>query len=84
LAELKEYIAEFDVEFVHYPPTSASDDFARVAELVPSAFFSLGCRPEGDGPFYPPHNPKILFNEEALPIGSALYAQCAFEYLKKR
>lgn len=84
LAEMKEYVMDLGVEFIPYPPSSASDDFARVAELVPSAFFSLGCRPEGNGPFYPPHNPKITFNEEALPIGAALHAQCAFEYLKKR
>ena len=82
LDELLKYVADLDVKFIPYPPSSASDDFARVSELVPSAFFSLGCKPEGDGPLYPAHNPKIIFNEDALPIGAALHAQCAYHYLK--
>lgn len=84
LDELTGYLGDFGVEFVPYPPSTAADDFSRVSELVPSAFFSLGCQPTGDGPFYPPHNPKILFNEDALPIGAALHAQCAYQYLKNR
>lgn len=84
LEELMSYCKELDIHFIPYPPSSASDDFARITEHVPCAFFSLGCKPEGDGPTYPPHNPKIVFNEDALPIGAALHATCAYEYLSHR
>lgn len=82
LDEMVKYVSDLDVHFVPYPPSSASDDFARVSEKVPSAFFSLGCMPVGDGPLYPAHNSKIIFNEDVLPIGAALHAQCAYHYLK--
>ncbi|MEL7565947.1 MAG: M20 family metallopeptidase [Dehalobacterium sp.] len=82
LDEMLGYLADLGVEFIPYPQSSASDDFARISEQVPSVFFSLGCRPDGDGPVYPAHNPKIIFNEDALPIGAALHAQCAYHYLK--
>jgi len=79
---MNEYVKDLDVEFIPYPPSSASDDFARITELVPSVFYSIGCKPYGDVPLYPAHNPKIIFNEDALPIGAAIHAQCALNYLK--
>ncbi len=82
LDKMLEYTAGLGLKVIPYPPSSASDDFARVAELVPSVFFSLGCMPAGAAPLYPPHNPKIIFNEDALPLGAALHAQCAYSYLK--
>ena len=29
------------------------------------------------------HNPRVLFSEEALPYGAAVYVQCAIERLKE-
>ena len=82
LDEMMRYCEDLDIKYIPYPPSSASDDYARITELVPSVFFSIGCKPDGDGPTYPAHNPKIVFNEDALPYGAAIHAQCAFEYLK--
>lgn len=79
--EITGYCHELGLKFIEYIPSSASDDFARITEKVPSVFFSLGCKPYGDGPVYPPHNPKIIFNEDALPFGVAIHVQSAIEYL---
>ena len=35
-----------------------------------------------EGNPYPHHNPRVLFDENAMPIGAAMHAQCAFEWLK--
>lgn len=82
MRELGGYAAEIAPDFVktkEYTVT-ASEDFACVAEQIPSVFFALGCRPEKD--VYANHHPKVLFDEGALPYGAALHAQCAFEWLK--
>lgn len=55
--------------------TTGSDDFAVFSRQVPSSYFIIGAKPE-QGPFYAHHNPKVRFNEKALPIAAAAYA-CA-------
>ncbi|MCI8639337.1 MAG: amidohydrolase [Coprococcus sp.] len=80
--EMIGYCRELGITYRDYPPSSASDDFARVAERVPSVFFSIGCMPYGAKTLYPPHNPKILFNEDALPVGTAIHCQCAMKWLE--
>lgn len=62
---------------------AGSEDFALVAGRVPSAFIALSAGSPEEGYEYPPHHPKVRFNEEALPVGTALYAGCAMEWLKK-
>lgn len=58
-----------------------SDDIAYLSEKVTTVYLLLGAKVENN-PF-PHHNPKVLFNEDALPYGAAMHAQCAFEWLKK-
>jgi amidohydrolase len=62
---------------------TASDDFARVSEMVPSVFLTIGAKPEDGSKVYPNHNSNVVFNEDCLPIGAAMFAQCAFEWLKE-
>ena len=62
---------------------SASEDFAFIAEKIPSAFFFLSAGfndPRGD---YSAHNPKVQFNEDVLPLGAACYAHCAQRWLEE-
>ena len=59
---------------------SASDDMSIVAGMVPTVYLFLGSQVENCP--YPLHNPGILLNEETLPLGAAIHAQCAFEWLK--
>jgi amidohydrolase len=59
-----------------------SEDFALVAATVPSTFLLLGANfPEGNKVDVI-HNPKVVFNEDCLPIGAAAYASCAIQWLE--
>ncbi len=82
MQEMCDYAAEIAPDFLKTTDytVTASEDFACVAELVPGAFFALGCRPEGE--VYANHHPKVVFDEGALPYGAALHAHCAYEWLK--
>ena len=57
-----------------------SDDIAYLSEKVTTTYLMLGAKVENN-PF-PHHNPRVLFNEDAMPYGAAMHAQCAFEWLK--
>ena len=61
---------------------SASEDFASIAERVPSTFMYLSAGFLDDRGLAPAHNPKVMFNEDACPIASSCYAHCATEWLK--
>lgn len=81
LSELRSYVEELEIpcgsdQYMVTP----SDDFAFVSENVPTAYLMLGAKVEGNP--YPHHNPKVLFDEKAMPYGAAIHAQCAFNWLK--
>ena len=61
---------------------SASEDFASIAERVPSTFMYLSAGYTDDRGQYPAHNPKAQFNEDVCPIGSSCLAHCATQWLK--
>lgn len=63
---------------------SASEDFATVAEKEPSVFMYLSAGYLDERGDAPAHNPKVLFNEEVCPIGSACLAHCAVRWLEGR
>ena len=42
----------------------------------------MGAGPAEESKRLGQHNPKIEFNESVLPIGAAIYAQAAVDYLK--
>ncbi|MCB1510851.1 MAG: amidohydrolase [Hyphomicrobiaceae bacterium] len=52
-------------------PASASEDFSFMLEKVPGAYINIG-NGENSAPV---HNPHYNFNDEALPLGAALYAR---------
>ena len=61
---------------------SASEDFAVVADQIPSTFMFLSAGFTDDRGLYPAHNPKVRFNEDVCPIGVTGYAHCAIQWLK--
>lgn len=61
---------------------SASEDFASIAEKVPSAFMYLSAGYLDARGSAPSHNPKVRFNEDVCPVGSAYLAHCAAQWLK--
>ena len=66
------------------PRMMGSEDFAFIAEKVPSTMMALAAGDARAGYTFPQHHPKIRFDEEALHIGAAAYAGAAMEWLKTR
>lgn len=61
--------------------SAGSEDFAYIAEKIPSVMLALaaGCR--ADGYEYPLHNQKVRFDLSALKIGASAYVSFAIDYL---
>ena len=84
--EIVSYMKETNIpELMPYPDVSASasEDFAVIAEKVPSTFMYLSAGYMDERGEYPAHHPKARFNEDVCPIGSACLAHCAVEWLSK-
>lgn len=86
--ELTEQIASFmkELDIPGMTPysgvsASASEDFANIAEHVPSTFMYLSAGYMDKRGEYSAHNPKVQFNEAVCPIGAACMAYCAERYL---
>ena len=62
---------------------SASEDFAVIAERVPSTFLYLSAGYLDERGDASAHNPRVRFNEEVCPIGSACLAHCASRWLEE-
>lgn len=62
---------------------SASEDFATIAAKVPSVFMYLSAGYMDERGDAPAHNPKVRFNEDVCPIGSACLAYCAVRWLEE-
>lgn len=60
---------------------SASEDFAVVAERVPSVFMYLSAGFQDERGDAPAHNPKARFNEDVCAMGPAGLAHCATRWL---
>ncbi|MBU5479321.1 amidohydrolase [Eubacterium sp. MSJ-13] len=68
-----------------YPDVSASasEDFAVIAQKVPSTFMYLSAGYMDERGEYPAHHPKVRFNEDVCPVGAACLAHCAVSWLAK-
>jgi hippurate hydrolase len=64
-------------------PVMGAEDFSYVLEKVPGAMAFLGACPPGQEPETAPanHSNLVVFDEEPLPAGVALYAQMALQAL---
>ena len=62
---------------------SGSEDFTVIAEQVPSVYLNLGAGSAAQGHLCGMHHPGMMVDEEALPIGAAVYAYCAARYLEE-
>lgn len=69
---------------MEYPgmTASASEDFALIAEQLPSTMMYLSAGYLDQRGAYPAHNPKVQFNEDVCPIGVSGYVHCAMQWLK--
>lgn len=83
--EMVSYMEELPIPGLTPVPdtsASASEDFAIIAERVPSVFMYLSAGYMDERGDAPAHNPKVQFNEEVCPIGSACLAHCAVRWLE--
>ena len=60
-----------------------SEDFAYISQKIPSLMLALAAGEPSKGYTFPQHHPKVKFDESVLPIGSAVFAYCAMQYLKE-
>ncbi len=63
------------------PPILAGEDFAFYGAHVPTCFVGIGVRNEEKGCVFGVHHPQFDADEDALPIGAALHAAFALDYL---
>ncbi len=62
---------------------AGSEDFAYIAEKVPSVMIALAAGKASDGYVYPLHHPKFRLDENALPYGAELLFHIVFSYYKQ-
>lgn len=62
--------------------SAGSEDFAYVSQEVPSIMLALASGQPEKGYGYPQHHPMVKFDEDALPVGSAVYAYTALCWLE--
>lgn len=74
----------FEGEFAvdSFEPMQASEDFAFVSTEVPTNYFFIGTAVEGKER-YAVHDPRVVFNEEVMPYGAALFAETAERWLRE-
>lgn len=63
--------------------SSGSEDFANISHEVPSVMLAMIAGSPEDGYTYPAHHPKTRFDERTLPLGAAVYAKVAMDFLKQ-
>lgn len=84
-AELAGYTGEIVPRMEELPRQMGSEDFAEVTQLVPSVFMGIGAGgPEEAYNRAGSHHPAIVFHEGVLPLGAAVLAGCAANWLERR
>ena len=83
--EFVKYIGEIPSLFEKSIPdmsATASEDFAFIAEKIPSVFIYIGSGFDDERGRFTAHHPKVLFNEDTLPKGCAVLSHCAVRFLE--
>lgn len=82
--EMVKYASEIieDGKIYETHQSMGSEDFSVYANKVPSTYFGLGAGSKDEGYLYYGHNPKVKFNEKSFYLGSAIFTNCAINWLK--
>lgn len=62
-------------------PSMVGEDFSYYQQRCPGTFVMLGCGNPAVGADYPHHHPRFTLDEDALPLGTAILAESALEFL---
>jgi amidohydrolase len=65
-------------------PSMTGEDVSYFHQKVPGVHWQLGIADPESGDNHPLHSPYFDFNEEVMPLGAAIHAQCAVDYLNNR
>ncbi|WP_073025407.1 M20 metallopeptidase family protein [Lutispora thermophila] len=65
-------------------PSMGVESFAYFSMERPSLYYVLGCGNKEKGIIYPGHNSRFDIDEDCLPLGSALQALLAYNFLNKK
>jgi amidohydrolase len=65
-------------------PSMTGEDVAYFHKRVPGVHWLLGTANSAKGFTHPLHSPFFNFNENVMPLGAALHAICAVDFLKNR
>ncbi|MDD2447580.1 MAG: amidohydrolase [Tissierellia bacterium] len=68
---------------VELPRSTGSEDFSYFLEKAPGLYLHIGAGNKEKGIIYPHHHPKFDIDEDALPVGAALYAQYAVDFINE-
>lgn len=60
-----------------------SEDFAYISHRIPTIMLALAAGHSDKGFTFPLHHPKVQFDENALPVGAAIYAYVAQRWLEE-
>jgi amidohydrolase len=74
-------LKEIGAEAVHVEKVMGGEDFAEFMNRVPGAIALVGVGNKSKGACYPQHHPNYTVDEDALEIGTSLYAQYAVDFL---
>jgi amidohydrolase len=81
ISNAKEIVGEHNtLEFI---PKMWGEDFAFYGKNVPATFWFVGVRPTNEISMPALHNSKLNPSENAMPIGTAMLASAAINYLNK-
>ncbi|WP_265181877.1 M20/M25/M40 family metallo-hydrolase [Geomicrobium sp. JCM 19055] len=71
-------------ESIHYgKPSMGGEDFSYYTNEIPGIMFRLGVGNEEKGLNASLHSSNFNIDEDALPLGSAILSQWAYDYLSK-
>lgn len=59
-----------------------SEDFAYVSHQIPTIMLALAAGHPDKGFTFPQHHPQVKYDEDALPVGAAIYAYTAMRWLE--
>ncbi len=60
-----------------------SEDFAYISHKIPTIMLALAAGQPDKGFTFPLHHPEAQFDEDALPVGGAIYAHVAMRWLEE-